>query len=145
MADYESSLLGFMPAFSSSPEQAVMFTVHGEPTSKQRPRFTKGGRTYTPKQTTDAEALIRSRYLEASGGLVFTTHVGLELQFYMGTKRRKDTDNLIKTVLDALNKVAFEDDYLVHVLSAVKFYSTPGKARTVIRLYAVDGPMVEAD
>lgn len=146
MPDYKSSAWGYEPAFATEPSQAILFTVPGEPMSKQRPRFSpKSGHAYTPKQTRDAESDVRNAYVTASGGKMFTSHVGLEIQFFMGTKRRKDVDNLVKTVLDALNKVAFDDDYLVHVLGAVKFYSTPKLARTVVRIYPIDGMMIETD
>ncbi|MCI8403264.1 MAG: RusA family crossover junction endodeoxyribonuclease [Clostridia bacterium] len=40
----------------------VSFTIDGEPREKGRPRFTKSGSTYTPKETSEYEALAAMAY-----------------------------------------------------------------------------------
>lgn len=141
--NHEMTSLGYFPTFNNEPDGTVMFTIDGEPMSKQRPRFNpKSGRAYTPAQTRNVEREIAETYL-SGGHKVFDGSIGVELTFFMGTKRRKDIDNLVKTVLDALNGVAFTDDHLVHVLSAVKFFSTPDKARTVVKIYRIDSTTLE--
>jgi Holliday junction resolvase RusA-like endonuclease len=138
MNNYEFGILGYAPIYANEPVKAIEFVIHGEPMSKQRPRFNpKSGRAYTPAQTRNSEREISERYVETNAG-VFEGAIGIEIQFFMGTKRRKDIDNLVKTVLDALNGIAFTDDHLVHVLSAVKFFSTPDKARTVVKIFQID-------
>lgn len=143
MTDYKSTIAGYLPAYGNEPGKTILFTIDGEPMSKQRPRFNpKSGRAYTPAQTRNSEREISERYVETGAG-VFDGTIGIEIQFFMGTKRRKDIDNLVKTVLDALNGVAFTDDHLVHVLSAVKFFSTPDKARTVVKIFQIDSTTFE--
>lgn len=135
VSQYRSNFDGFQPAYAVEPLDAIIFSVQGEPMSKQRPRFNpKSGRAFTPKQTRDAEREIADAF-QATGHQMFDSQVGIELKFFMGTRRRKDVDNLVKTCLDALNGLAFTDDHLVHVLSAVKFFSTPDRARTEIRIF----------
>lgn len=143
MNDYEFGVLGYAPIYANEPPNVIQFVVPGEPMSKQRPRFNpKTGHAFTPKQTRDSEREIAQHYAQTKHG-IFDTTIGVEIQFFMGTKRRKDIDNLVKTVLDALNGFAFTDDHLVHVLSATKFFSTPANARTVIKIYAIDSRSIE--
>lgn len=87
-------------------------TIPGDPVSKARPRFSKQGYAYTDRRTVAAEKVIR----EAAAQHVATPYegpVGIAVEFYCATRRRTDGDNLQKLVMDALNKVAFVDDYLV--------------------------------
>jgi crossover junction endodeoxyribonuclease RusA len=92
--------------------EPIQFTVEGDPVAKGRPRFARGGHAYTPKRTADAE-----REIKAIAQEIFykprETPVGMQMTFYCKTKRRTDGDNLAKLVSDALNGVAFVDDYLV--------------------------------
>lgn len=134
MRDYETTGLGLLPVWASTPPKIVRFTVWGEPKTKQRPRFSKTGRAYTPKETQDAEKIIREAFLEASQGVTFTGDVGIECIFFVGTRRRKDIDNMVKLVQDALNDVDF-DDSQINVEASAKFYSTPAKARSEITIF----------
>lgn len=115
-----------------SPRKAIRFTVPGEPRSKQRPRVTERG-TYTPKETIEAEKLVRNYYAAAEGPF-FEYQVKVDIKFYNGNRRRRDLDNMAKLVLDALNKVAFADDYQVVELNLAKFFSTKELARTEITI-----------
>lgn len=90
----------------------ICFTVPGDPKSKGRPRFTRYGKTYTPKTTVDAEAAI-GLILDEMDLEPFTVPVAIEVAFFCKTMRRTDGDNLMKLVLDACNKKAYVDDYLV--------------------------------
>jgi len=115
-----------------SPRKAIKFTVPGEPRSKQRPRVTARG-TYTPKETIEAEKLVR-HYYAAANGPFFEHQLKIDINFYNGNRRRRDLDNMAKLVLDALNKVAFADDYQVVELNLAKFFSTKELARTEITI-----------
>lgn len=115
-----------------SPRKAIKFTVPGEPKSKQRPRVTARG-TFTPKETLDAEKRVREFYSAAEGPF-FEYQVKVDINFYNGNRRRRDLDNMAKLVLDALNKVAFADDYQVVELNLAKFFSTKELARTEITI-----------
>ena len=46
--------------------------------------------------------------------------VAVRLVFWRASKRKADLDNLVKTVLDALNQVAWEDDDQIDLLEACK-------------------------
>lgn len=111
----------------------IDFVLDGEPKSKGRPRFSKHGHAYTPKATREAELAVELAWRE-SGGQVMNGPLLVQLHFYVGSKRRKDLDNMIKLVCDALNKRAFADDDQIVRLIASKRYTTPDKARTHVRI-----------
>jgi Holliday junction resolvase RusA-like endonuclease len=96
-----------------------------DPVVKGRPRFSKWG-AYTPKKTLDAEKRIRDSAIEA-GIPKFDVPVEMSLVFYTKTKRRSDASNLAKLVEDALNTVAYSDDYLIESLHVRVFRSIPGE------------------
>lgn len=93
-----------------------------KPRSKQRPRSTRSGHTYTPKETREYEKLISELY----AGVAFTDGpLEVELIFDKDKteitikelkpsknppKLRGDIDNYAKAILDALNGVAYTDD-----------------------------------
>lgn len=94
--------------------------IEGRPTPKGRPRMTKTGHVYTPESTRRAEAAVRDAYRGPKfDGLVSVMlsiskdGVGLEIHELTPEHKsdlRGDLDNYAKTVLDALNGVAWEDD-----------------------------------
>lgn len=101
------------------------------PVAKARARFTSKGFSYTPKKTKDAENIIRST-LGLQTHPKFTGPVALSLVFHLKKPKssknkhpmvRPDVDNYVKTVMDALNGVLFDDDSQVVSLSAKKKYS----------------------
>lgn len=118
-----------------TPTNAVKFTVVGEPRSKQRPRVVRG-RAYTPKETVAAEKAVAVAYREASEHL-FEHQVVVSIDFYNGNRRRRDIDNMAKLVMDALNGVAFVDDFQVVELNLRKFFTDKERARTEVRLAEV--------
>lgn len=82
----------------------------GEPMPKQRPRLSRG-HVYTPESTKQHQASIAACVREQLPQCPSKTAAfGLRVVFYVKTHQRKDVDNCIKTVLDALNKIAFNDD-----------------------------------
>jgi len=119
----------------ASPERVVGFTVPGEPRSKQRPRVTQRG-TFTPKVTLEQERRVLDAWI-ASGERPFEYWMVIDIDFYLGTRYRKDIDNMAKLVLDALNKHAFEDDHAVVGLNLRKINTDKDNARTVVRLREV--------
>ena len=112
----------------------VKFNVFGKPRGKQRPRLCSvGGRNivYTPKQTIEYQKLIKASYI-ASSKVFFERNIPIEINIlaYFFHKssiefatKKPDADNIIKIVLDALNKVAFYDDAQVSKICFEKRYS----------------------
>lgn len=101
------------------------FTVEGEPMPKSRARVsTKGGkvRTYTPERTRTAEEAVGWAFRRAAPGHRpdGDTTFGIFAVFFMGNRQRRDVDNLLKTILDGLNGVAYADDSQVIEVGARK-------------------------
>ena len=124
----------------------IRFDVPGEPGAKGRPRFsTRGGfvKTYTDKKTELYESLVRNAYLikyESNKPLEGEIKVEIQAHFSIPKSTSKksreemvagrirptkkpDIDNIAKTVLDALNGIAFEDDKNITELIVGKHYS----------------------
>ena len=96
----------------------ITFVVPGNPIPKERPRVVKG-HTYTPNRTLKAEAVI-ALAARLAGARPGTNPVKLTARFFRATAQRCDVDNLIKTVLDGLNGIAFADDSQIVMLIAHK-------------------------
>lgn len=119
------------PALLGRPKLSFSFVVPGIPVPKARPRLGKGGHVYTPTKTVEAEAAIRS-CAEIAGVKVITGALRMAVEFQMGPANdraypalRPDADNLAKTVLDALNRVAYRDDAQIVELVVVKSWGEP--------------------
>ena len=122
----------------------VSFQIVGEPKGKGRPRFSRRGnyvRTYTPEDTLNYEAYIKVSYLNEVGrkkleGQIEAKITGifpipkstskkqraLMLSGDVMHTKKIDCDNLAKTVLDALNGIAYDDDKQVCRLIVEKKY-----------------------
>lgn len=125
------------------------FTLPGEPVSKQRPRFTKTGRTYTPNETLVAEKKIGFSFRGVNPGWPAGGRDGefaVRATFYTFAKSHRDIDNMLKLVLDGLNHVAWKDDYQIMKVHAEKVQvATKEEARTVVLVYEVDHEQAPAD
>jgi len=89
---------------------AIKITIPGRPVPKARPRLGMRGKTayiYTPSRTKEYEEFI-GWTAKAAGCKPLEGPVEVELWCY--TKGRADVDNLSKSILDGLNRIAFEDD-----------------------------------
>ena len=91
--------------------------IPGNPVPKGRPRLGKHGNVYTPAKTKSYEEYIGWKYKEADG-ILFDGEIGIRLIFVRETKHRVDLDNLIKSILDGLNRVAWDDDSQIIFLEA---------------------------
>lgn len=136
----------------------IRFTVQGEPRGKERPRFGRGN-TYTPSKTSDYEDMVREEYNAQKQNRVFTGAIRAEIHAYYKipksiskAKRQEmldglqlpvkkpDLDNIAKIILDALNKVAYEDDSQIAELEVKKYYSDDPKVEVLLQeLYGEDG------
>lgn len=110
------------------------------PVAKGRARFMRNGHIYTPTRTTDAEGEIQRAWVERHGDLPAIGPLSLFIVAWLPMpksvpKRRReqaepvvrpDVDNFAKTVLDALQGVAFGDDSQVVELFVRKHYAREG-------------------
>jgi Holliday junction resolvase RusA-like endonuclease len=121
----------------------LIFSVDGDPVGKQRPRFTKTGHAYTPKNTVDYSARIKAQAKSAMGSTeLLETPVAIYLYINhaipasYSKKRREaclnrlerpkkpDLDNTAKAYLDAMNGIVYKDDVQVVSLHVTKRYDT---------------------
>lgn len=110
------------------------FTIPGEPLSKARPRVTARGHAYTPKTTQMAEERVREAFV-ASGGVMMPGTLGLSVVFRPGTRVRRDLDNQLKLVMDALNGLAYADDFQIAFIQAKRVFVTKAEACTEVRVF----------
>lgn len=135
----------------------VEFEVLGEPVAKGRPKFSMTtGRTYTPAKTVNYENLVKLSYQAQIGNKMIAAGIPIEMKIeaYFGipqskSKKQKremaekkifptkkpDADNLIKSICDALNCVAFYDDSQVVKITVNKFYGEEPKVVIMIGEY----------
>ena len=122
------------------------FEIPGEPYGKGRPRFTRSGQIYTPKKTRDYEKMVQHEYLVQTGGKLYDGPIvaniyatcavpksdtkknrGLKLAGHILPTKTPDCDNIAKTILDALNGIAYKDDSQIIQLHVYKKYGETGK------------------
>jgi len=101
--------------------------------TKQRPRFGRG-RAYTPAGTRNWEELLAWRFIERHGRPKLSCPLRVEL-FFGGVQANQDIDNLAKSCLDALNRMASKDDRQVVELVVRK--RTDGAPKTRIAVSEV--------
>lgn len=127
------------------------FQVLGKPVGKGRPRFsTVNGyvRPYTPTKTVEFENLVRIAWMNAGfekmDGML---SIGIDAYFPIPTSyskkkqaalegadydKKPDVDNICKSVLDALNGIAYDDDKQVVSVVIRKMYSATPRTNIVI-------------
>lgn len=129
----------------------IIFTIKGEPKGKGRPRFTRNGHVYTPQETSRYEQLVGLSYRNSAKGYKFTSPVRVTVKAFCKPPKGKskkvtedmldgrilptkkpDVDNVVKIILDGLNKVAWDDDTQVVDLMAVKRYSEEPMVAVII-------------
>ena len=136
--------------------------INGEPRGKQRPRFTKQGRTYTPKETRQYEQEIREAALKAAAILGYAkppadcpvqVHITSHCAIPKSWSRKKreaaqqgkirptvepDADNIGKIICDALNEIAYHDDKQVVELLVSKRYARHGEPHVGVTVMPLD-------
>jgi len=127
----------------SSDRVLVRATHTGEPIPKARARYSRrSGRMFTPGETKDHQEelanIARSQIgaAEPDGDWAF----GIRAVFYVQTHHRKDVDNMLKAVLDAMNKIVFRDDMQVKEIMgwSVMDCERPRTEFVVYRLHKID-------
>lgn len=125
--------------------RVVVFSVPGEPVAKGRPRFSRSGAAYTPARTANYETLVRLEYERQVGEYRFpqSANLAIRVEAYLSIPKsasrkrrsdmelglirplkRPDADNLLKSVADALNEVAYRDDSQIVYAEISKRYSS---------------------
>lgn len=146
MTNFITSPGGMLPAYEvTPPTPEAHFVIYGEPKSKERPRVSKTGNVYTPKTTRDSEKEIVATYLDKCGDVYFEKTVELRVSFFLGNKRARDGDNMLKLVQDALNGVAYPDDKQIRSIRVTIWNTTKERARTEVSLYEIEDKVENVD
>lgn len=124
------------------------FEVIGEIKGKARPRVnTYTCQVYTPNSTKDYENLIKQYFqIKYPRYVPFENRVAVTIKAYfkvpktttkkdkalieegkLSPTKKPDIDNVVKIVLDALNKMAFKDDNQITKLQVEKLYGEEEK------------------
>lgn len=133
--------------------KSYTFEVTGEIVGKARPRMnTYTGKAYTPTKTKNYEYLVKQSFLlkypnaEVLEGRASVSILALfqvpkstskknsekMLNKQISPTKKPDIDNIAKTVLDALNKLAYKDDTQVVDLNIAKAYAD--RERLIIKI-----------
>lgn len=113
------------------------YVYEGDVVPKERPRMGKSGKMYTPKETREFESKLAAwGELMGMDGVPFPLKVtlniyeptddpALRMQSLMGLtyNDKGDLDNLVKAILDGLNKIAWKDDKQIVKLHAARRWS----------------------
>ena len=122
--------------------QIIQLNIPGEPQGKQRPKWSPAG-TYTPKKTVSYETYIQELFAikypdfrPVESELKMTLQAWLMIPTSASKKKRKlmqdlalkpgkrpDIDNVIKVVMDALEKLAYKNDSQIVEAHLYKFYA----------------------
>ena len=132
----------------------IVFVILGTARGKQRPRFARTGRVYTPPQTVNQEAYIKMLAATAMRGLApligpleatFSISVAIPKSF-TGEKRKRieegklfptskpDIDNVVKLLCDAMNGVVYGDDMQIVDLFVSKAYAEAGSTTVMVSM-----------
>lgn len=127
------------------------FKIPGKVQAKQRPRFSKSGIVYTPKETRVYEDFVRLCYSDYANQYQWEPYDGqlrAEIEVFIQVPKsdsklnkqakiigeirptiKPDCDNLAKSILDSLNGLAYQDDRQIIELSVKKFYAEQSEVR----------------
>ena len=127
------------------------FKIPGKVQAKQRPRFSKSGIVYTPKETRVYENFVRACYSDYANQYKWEPYDGqlrAEVEVFIQVPKsdsklkkqakiigeirptiKPDCDNLAKSILDSLNGLAYQDDRQIIELSVIKFYAEQPEVR----------------
>lgn len=140
----------------------VDFEIINPIVTKARPRARvvngKYAHIYTPKSTANYENLIKITYQEKAK-VYFEDHpLKVRISAYFACPEllkkyqeyelkcvnHKDLDNIAKTILDALNGIAYKDDKQVCELNITKDYSTKGYDYVKVQIEQLYGSLEES-
>ena len=135
----------------------IEFTVEGRPVGKARPRVTRNG-TYTPKKTKGYEELVKWSCRSKYKGGPLKGPLRIEIVFYMYIPKNTsqvriekklvderlptkmpDWDNMAKSITDAINGIAYEDDSQIVEAHIYKKFSKDPRAEVKITQIDAEG------
>ncbi len=124
----------------------VIFSIYGQPVPKKRPRVTRYGHAYTPKESLAYETEVASMAKSAMGStepletpVAAYIYINYAVPPSFSKKRSAaclggierptganlgDIDNVAKQILDACNGIVYKDDRQVVSLHVSKRYDT---------------------
>jgi Holliday junction resolvase RusA-like endonuclease len=133
----------------------IIFSVYGQPVPKKRPRVTRYGHAYTPKESLAYEtevALMAKSAMGSSPPLQTPVAAYIYINYAVPpsyTKKRReaclndserptganlgDIDNVAKQILDACNGIVYKDDRQVVSLHVTKRYDTTASVHVCFR------------
>jgi Holliday junction resolvase RusA-like endonuclease len=129
----------------------ITFEIPGKPFAKQRPRATRQGRVYTPKETVSFERIVGQIAMQhfpkpLENAVSVTIRATFEPPKSWSKRKtaeylnrphtqRPDLDNCAKAILDGLNRVAWGDDGQVSEINVRKVWGPA--AKTVVTVEAL--------
>lgn len=129
----------------------VLIDIEGRPKGKGRPRFS--GHAYTPESTREYEGKVRGAYYRKYGSKMIFQHTPVMvtiIAYYpvpknasKDTRRQMlqgdlmpvltpDIDNIVKIIMDGLNRTAYQDDKQVVAVVARKRYDITGHVTVMV-------------
>lgn len=131
------------------------FIIEGKCIAKQRPRMARNGHFYTPKKTHDYEKLVgfsyravpicRKKYYSKGIPVEVAVEIYQKIPSHFNKAKKqlalskkifpmskRDIDNQLKSILDGLNGIAYDDDKQVVKVNVEKFYSDKEYAKVSI-------------
>lgn len=129
--------------------------IPGKVVGKQRPKFSRQGnfvKTYTPEKTVNYENWVKMCWMNSGqekmqGNIIAVIVARFMIPQSFSKKKRNelnekpcpkkpDCDNIAKSILDALNGIAYDDDAQIVELSVSKVYSANEEG---VDLYLTEG------
>lgn len=129
--------------------------IPGKVVGKQRPKFSRQGnfvKTYTPEKTVNYENWVKMCWMNSGqekmqGNIIAVIVARFMIPQSFSKKKRNelnekpcpkkpDCDNIAKSILDALNGIAYDDDAQIVELSVSKVYSATEEG---VDLYLTEG------
>jgi len=133
----------------------IEFTIPGKPVGKMRPRFTKVGgfvKAYTAEGTVNFESMVKmlaahemGARVPLTGPLVLSVVVYVAPPASMSKKlrlealdyriwpcKKPDLDNIVKSIMDGMNGVVYQDDSQIIEIRSYKRYDLTDRTAVVV-------------
>ena len=135
----------------------MKIVIPGEPVGKGRPRVVRNGgvtRTYTPEKTASYENLVKLEYERQAHGEFYGAGTALRMKLIIyqhpakSSSKRKtaaklageirptkkpDCSNVLKSIEDGLNGVAYADDAQIVDIEVQKYYDLQPRVEVEIK------------